>query len=564
MRWKNKISLLLPLLLLQVHLIAQSKETAPTGSLTGIREKIILSTDRSVYFAGEPLLFKANCFVPGLTNIPLSTVLYLELYDQQLKPVLQQKEQIINGISAGSIEIPSYSISGNYYLRAYTLYMRNFPKEFFYTSELTIINPELPSKEAFQTIRKNNQPEEADTSIGIKTSQEIYAPRSLITIDLTGNEKVNLSVSVVKKGSYQKEKAGMNTYFKADRSADTAIQLMTYPEIRPLSISGKVIDAKNSQALKGVLVYVSIKEKNKQFHVTRTKADGTFMVSLPNVNESQQVYICTQKQTDLETKVLINNDFATAFISPAYIPEIIDSAKISLINEMYMNQQVTTAFNNSIPTSKKFLPPLPDPFDEDSKITFMKDYIALNSMTEILDEIVAYTKVKKKKNQPYIEVSDRIHKEVMPQALILLDNVPFHDHTQLLSLSPSSILSVAVIAEPYVYGGEVLNGIVNIKSVNGDFGGLELPKDVSVVEYITYNPEQTVSFEKFQKKADAQNKAPDFRNTLYWNPNVVLENGKQSLKFYSADHVSYYEIIVKGMNNKGELIFKTKTIRVAK
>ena len=59
-------------------------------------EKIILDTDREIYFAGEELLFTASYFIDqGRISPPLSQILYVELIDYQHKnPTLRKKFRI--------------------------------------------------------------------------------------------------------------------------------------------------------------------------------------------------------------------------------------------------------------------------------------------------------------------------------------------------------------------------------------------------------------------------------------------------------------------------------------
>src|SRR5438045_3089306 len=90
-------------------LFAQGKGThAVAKSATALEEKVIFTTDRTLYFSGEKILFKANRILPDFPNDTLlSNVLYLELYDKKDKALVQKKEQILHGVSSGHIEIPA-------------------------------------------------------------------------------------------------------------------------------------------------------------------------------------------------------------------------------------------------------------------------------------------------------------------------------------------------------------------------------------------------------------------------------------------------------------------------
>ena len=54
----------------------------------------------------------------------------------------------------------------------------------------------------------------------------------------------------------------------------------------------------------------------------------------------------------------------------------------------------------------------------------------------------------------------------------------------------------------------------------------------------------------------------DNRATIYWNGEVITDNtGKATISFYTADGKNDYIVTVQGITEKGELIFKTYTIK---
>ena len=52
-----------------------------------------------------------------------------------------------------------------------------------------------------------------------------------------------------------------------------------------------------------------------------------------------------------------------------------------------------------------------------------------------------------------------------------------------------------------------------------------------------------------------QNRTPDYRATLLWNPAVALdERGRAVVEFYPSDSESGYDITVEGVTDDGEII----------
>jgi hypothetical protein len=106
-------------------------------------EKIYISTDRPFYAAGEILWFKA-WLVNGVdhkTDSP-SQILYADLISPQGEIVLSRVLKSENGGVAGDFFLPSSLQPGDYTLRAYTTWMKNFDHSWMFRRTIRIIRPE--------------------------------------------------------------------------------------------------------------------------------------------------------------------------------------------------------------------------------------------------------------------------------------------------------------------------------------------------------------------------------------------------------------------------------------
>jgi hypothetical protein len=106
-----------------------------------LQEKLYVHIDRTTYLAGELLWFKIY-YVDANFNKPLniSKVAYVEILDKNNDAVVQSKVELKNGSGNGSLFIPAVLGNGQYVLRAYTHWMKNFPPEFYFHQPITIIN----------------------------------------------------------------------------------------------------------------------------------------------------------------------------------------------------------------------------------------------------------------------------------------------------------------------------------------------------------------------------------------------------------------------------------------
>lgn len=110
-----------------------------------VQEKVFIHTDRTVYITGDHVWLRAYVVDGSLHRpLPMSRVVYIELLDAAQQPVLQAKVPMKDGAGHTSLFLPASLNSGNYLLRAYTRWMRNYSPDFFFHRTITVVNPFKP------------------------------------------------------------------------------------------------------------------------------------------------------------------------------------------------------------------------------------------------------------------------------------------------------------------------------------------------------------------------------------------------------------------------------------
>ena len=107
------------------------------------QEKIYLHFDKPFYTPGETIWYKAY-LVNATGNIPssLSKIIYTDLIDKNGKVIIRQTLQAGNGFANGDLLLPESLAPGMYMVRAYTNWMRNFDKDFLFTKEILLFDPQ--------------------------------------------------------------------------------------------------------------------------------------------------------------------------------------------------------------------------------------------------------------------------------------------------------------------------------------------------------------------------------------------------------------------------------------
>jgi hypothetical protein len=156
-------------------MVKSIKERFDLYSKNALQEKIYLHLDRSLYLIGETVWFKAY-YLDGSRHRPLdmSKVAYMEVLDRENNAVVQTKFSLQKGKGNGSVIIPAAIASGNYKVRCYTNWMKNFSADAYFETNISVVNPFVkfdpdPDKEKEATYDVQFFPEGGYLVMGIES-----------------------------------------------------------------------------------------------------------------------------------------------------------------------------------------------------------------------------------------------------------------------------------------------------------------------------------------------------------------------------------------------------------
>ena len=106
-----------------------------------VQEKVYLHFDKPYYSKGENLWFKAYTVAgPNHTPTPLSENLYVELINPDGEVLKRHTINLSRGLGKGDFHLNDSLNAGNYTVRAYTNWMRNFNEDFFFTKDIKLLD----------------------------------------------------------------------------------------------------------------------------------------------------------------------------------------------------------------------------------------------------------------------------------------------------------------------------------------------------------------------------------------------------------------------------------------
>jgi hypothetical protein len=106
------------------------------------REEIFIHSDREEYISGEDMWF--NIYLIDRQSFKPSNgskIAYFELLNPENRPIVQKRILLDGGIGPGQIVLPDTLSTGEYTIRAYTNWMKNFLPYNCFMKEIKVYNP---------------------------------------------------------------------------------------------------------------------------------------------------------------------------------------------------------------------------------------------------------------------------------------------------------------------------------------------------------------------------------------------------------------------------------------
>jgi ABC-type Fe3+-hydroxamate transport system substrate-binding protein len=196
----------------------------------------------------------------------------------------------------------------------------------------------------------------------------------------------------------------------------------------------------------------------------------------------------------------------------------------------------------------------------------MKEYITLPVMQEVFFELLMGVFIKTKKSEYKITMNQYIGSTVTESSpCLFIDGVMVKDPSLIVAIDPELVEKIDVVQQKYFVGNYLLDGIVNIITKSADFSVVALPDYAIREPYKVIDPEVSFRSPDYSSTLALVSHAPDFRNTLYWNPSIKTDKeGKASFEFWTSDFKTDFELNIQGITQDGKAFSLRKIIKVNK
>lgn len=229
-------------------------------------EKVYVHFDKPYYAVADTMWFKAYVTMEQNMPSPLSKIVYVDILNDKDSLISTVKLPVKNSVAYGNIPLSMTSFKqGNYYIRAYTLWMLNFDSAYYFTKNITL--GEAIDKQLNTFVTFNNEAVDKN----IKTTIKIQFK------DLTKKAYANKAVNWRILSNYDEFLKGKGT---TDQNGFLTINVTSKngEPIKNGSIIADISIAEKETATANFKLKQSLNEFDFQFF----PEGGTFINEIPN------------------------------------------------------------------------------------------------------------------------------------------------------------------------------------------------------------------------------------------------------------------------------------------
>lgn len=514
-------------------------------------ERIYVSTDRSVYIAGDEIWCSLFCMDGESRSLSAySAVSYVELVSDE-GTVATAKIGLMEGRGAGKFRIPAGTPTGNYKLLAYTA---GYPDAFgpgaktvsvFNTTSVARVKDGVKIVEDYKVEKSVS-----DSSDGVLTLSTREIPRSGNSFSLAvknNADAATLSFSVYEVDGIREPAGNSLDVFLKELSSPSGAERSS----RTQEYEGEIVYA----AVEG-LDPEQLKAITDQAVATLSSAGSPSDVYVGKVGENGRLMFFTNNiYGDRELVCEVHGKAGyISLMDPFRYPSVGGLEKLELSPALFgdlVQRKAALGASLQVDTLVQFMPRRQDILlgNVQKKVYHLDDYTRFPSFQEVIVEIVREIRIRTFMGKHHLQmvVSDAVgsRRVVKENLLVMMDGVVISDLSLLENMDAMLLEDVELYGEDIAMGGLSYNGCVNFTTRKNYVKAMQFPSNVRVVDFkgVCY----PVAY------LGAPVRGTDHRPLLYWNPLLKLEAGESLVIPLTAPSRSgSFRMVAEGITLSGK------------
>ena len=331
-------------------------------------------------------------------------------------------------------------------------------------------------------------------------------------------------------------------------AVSTAAEL---PEYEGEIIRGRIAGATTDEieGLKGRSAFISVPTEKSDLYSSVVDNDGMIKFVTNNIYGTKEM-VCEIEDNDLAR---CHIELISPFVSPKLkgIPALRMAPSIKEdLQRRGLSVQLCRSF--SADTLASLMPIRENPLipSYDAIEYKLDDYKRFPVMRELFIEFINEIKVRKVDGKEQLKVKTHLEERVSlfdkNNSLIMVDGIPVFDHSQVIEYDPLLVESVVVYPYKYYTGWRSFCGMANFVTYKKNLPGIKFNDGVRVVQF------KGCSYPMAFTCQEIGEDFPDYRELLYWHPQIKLPAGESSaIKVKIPANVKEIRICAEGMMENG-------------
>ncbi|MFD2722071.1 hypothetical protein ACFST9_25355 [Hymenobacter monticola] len=340
---------------------------------------------------------------------------------------------------------------------------------------------------------------------------------------------------------------GWSRFRWADVLAPRPEPLQHLPELNGHVVRGRVVQSATGAPVANVPVYLTVPGRHFQLYNSVSRPDGSIRFELPALHGPTQLIVQPNTERDTLYRVDLLSPFSTRYAQRPAASLQLPPGWAASLRRRHVQSEVQLHFQSKPPVY-----PIPRPdtvafYGKPDERYYLDQFTRFKTLEEVMREYVPGVMVRTRKDGFHFLVLDHNARNVLESPLVLLDGMPVFDTNKIMAIDPLKIKQLDVITARYFHGPLVYNGVVSYTTYKGDLGGAAPDPYALLQDYEGLQAQREFYAPRYDTPQAAQNRLPDFRNLLYWNPNASGEE----LTFYTSDQAGKYRVVVQGLSPNG-------------
>lgn len=514
---------------LMLDLSAQTKD---------FQEEVHLSVNATNVLVGETMHFSAFVYSNKTKRLSeLSSLLYVELIDEEGNPLHQTKIGLRGGRGSGSIAINPEWSSNTYRIVAYTRWMRNYKS--FFEQKILILNPYTGLTNNYEI---SGDPQRAEESHQGQT----YAPLQRVSMNMGTIDPATLSITV-----FEKPDLFYSNEIHLENSPVSMDGYEILPDYKYGLVQGHIKEAAGDFHSKRI--NMTVKGEFMQVATTKTDEYGRFWMTYNPEIASNDAAIQIQCEGDsIELEVV--SEFFEGHTSMKNTRTTLDSMHLTNMVSRSIHSQIQYAYlepGQQEPSGKHVYSS-----SKETIVYYLDEYKRFTSMRDTFIELTIHIGASKSEESdnlfvrceqpPGLTATNR-------SPLILLDGLSVDAQT-ILNHNPNEIEKIEVLPAYYFVGDLVYKGLISAHTFDGS-APTTLGNTYPLSEYQPYSEEGfhlTIS-----------ENLPHYESNVLWQPIYDHQGGRLLLDFSTSRLEGNYQVLITGITNSGKPVNISRTFQVA-